>query len=843
MHPVISNYNIRTYSDPKQGTSHNQNWGIVQDSRGIVYIANQDFNTGVLEFDGTTWRHLPTAKTKSVKSLAIDHKNVLYVGAENEFGYFELTNTGGRKFVSLSDAVPDSIAFSDVWTTIVLEGKVFFQSREAIFLYENDTLTTFLPSDYFHKSFSVGNSFWVRAQGEGLLEYRNGRLVLLKGSEFFREMRVDAILPYRQDTLLIATRSSGLYTYHIASGVVAKQITALDKEWETHNIYGGSLISNDRYAFITLNNGLYVLSKDLSLLRHISRKGGLQTERVWNLLEDSEHNVWLALDKGIDRIELSRPIRKATEGAGYSGEINDIVRHIDRLYVATSQGVFEVVELASEGEEQVTEIFQNLPAFNVISWALASSGKDLFIAGNDGTYLLKDKEKRPQLLSAGSPKILHYVEGKRPLMIAAGATVEIFEPSGASWKKTFEYEDVEGDIRSLAVRKHPVTGHLDLWLGDIGTGVYQMEISIQSTTPRLESIQLYDKSNGLDEEYVFVQELEDQITVGTNKGLFRYHPDDNRFVPFSAFGAAFNNPEKQVYKTFKGIKEDYWLVMDEKVYNVYPTKNGLAVDSLRLRTLNAGIINCVYPEPNGQVWIGGYEELVQYDPFAPTNIEKSYTAIIRRVTLRNGEVLFDGHFFDPEFPEKGLLLSQPPSQAFNLSYESNDLIISFAAVRFETNLNVLYAYKLEGYEKQFSPWSADNKATYTNLKPGKYVFQVKAIDAYGIESKVGTFSFTILPPWWATWWFYTVEVGALLSLVVLSYVVNQSGTNSRLSYILTFVTIITLFEFFIMLFEGYVDNISGGVPVLKLLTNVALAVSLNPLERLFSRILERSKTG
>jgi hypothetical protein len=76
---------------------------------------------------------------------------------------------------------------------------------------------------------------------------------------------------------------------------------------------------------------------------------------------------------------------------------------------------------------------------------------------------------------------------------------------------------------------------------------------------------------------------------------------------------------------------------------------------------------------------------------------------------------------------------------------------------------------------------------------------------------------------------------------MLSYVANRSGGNSRLSHILTFVTIITIFEFLILFFEGYLDRFSGGVPVFKLIMNVVLAVSLNPLEKLFSRLLSKEE--
>src|SRR4029079_13456633 len=67
----------------------------------------------------------------------------------------------------------------------------------------------------------------------------------------------------------------------------------------------------------------------------------------------------------------------------------------------------------------------------------------------------------------------------------------------------------------------------------------------------------------------------------------------------------------------------------------------------------------------------------------------------------------------------------------------------------------------------WSPFSGNNQAVYTNIPPGGYTFRVVAKNSFGVQSQdVIAFTFTITPPFWKTWWFYTISgiivLGALI---------------------------------------------------------------------------------
>ena len=89
--PEIVNYPKTAYNG---GT---QSWDIQQDRNGIMYFAN---NEGLLTFDGTYWKLYPLPNKTIIRSIAIGADNRIYVGGQDEFGYFSPAVNGQILFQS-----------------------------------------------------------------------------------------------------------------------------------------------------------------------------------------------------------------------------------------------------------------------------------------------------------------------------------------------------------------------------------------------------------------------------------------------------------------------------------------------------------------------------------------------------------------------------------------------------------------------------------------------------------------------------------------------------------------------------------------------------------------------
>lgn len=125
--------------------------------------------------------------------------------------------------------------------------------------------------------------------------------------------------------------------------------------------------------------------------------------------------------------------------------------------------------------------------------------------------------------------------------------------------------------------------------------------------------------------------------------------------------------------------------------------------------------------------------------------------------------------FQPRIPKlfiRGIelddeILEQPES--ITLNYDENNLIISLETIYFEGPV-MNFRYKLEGHESDYF-YTSERSINYSELQPGEYVFKVAAtVDGYNYsEEKI--IKIYIAPPYWMTWWFWSI-MGILFSTII-----------------------------------------------------------------------------
>ena len=146
----------------------------------------------------------------------------------------------------------------------------------------------------------------------------------------------------------------------------------------------------------------------------------------------------------------------------------------------------------------------------------------------------------------------------------------------------------------------------------------------------------------------------------------------------------------------------------------------------------------------------------------------------------------DNNFMPPVYITGMSLLNQPQFFSKNegllkmpieyakeviLDYRQNIISFSFAALNYIHPEKNNYAYKLEGYDKDWIYTDASRRfASYTNLDPGSYTFMVKASNNDNKwNDKLATIIVTITPPFWQTWWFRLLSIFVLIGLVLIFY--------------------------------------------------------------------------
>ncbi|MCI5058738.1 MAG: hypothetical protein MRY83_21680, partial [Flavobacteriales bacterium] len=95
---------VTNFSYSKKGyDAQPQNKAIVQDYRGVIYVANDAY---LLEYDGENWHKVYESKDLRTRSLLFSRDGIMYVGLNNDFGFLKYSVSGKTVFQSLR---PDSI--------------------------------------------------------------------------------------------------------------------------------------------------------------------------------------------------------------------------------------------------------------------------------------------------------------------------------------------------------------------------------------------------------------------------------------------------------------------------------------------------------------------------------------------------------------------------------------------------------------------------------------------------------------------------------------------------------------------------------------------------------------
>jgi signal transduction histidine kinase/ligand-binding sensor domain-containing protein len=254
-----------------------------------------------------------------------------------------------------------------------------------------------------------------------------------------------------------------------------------------------------------------------------------------------------------------------------------------------------------------------------------------------------------------------------------------------------------------------------------------------------------------------------QLWIGTFEGLFCYDLKDMSFI------------QNQVANIFRdeailGIIQDdngniwistragLWGVsIKNNVYKEYTISDGLENDAFRL--------NSHYKADNGELYFGC---MIGMTSFYPDEIIKNNNT--SKVVINNFSLL-----------DKPLKFSTPIEDVHKiiLPYKDNSFIIDFVLLHYYAPKSYRYAYRLEGFDMDWSYCDASASFTkYTNIPAGEYTFIVKALNSDGVWNEATSLDITINKPYWQTWWFILSIIALSLLLLLLIIKLRTLSTNN-----------------------------------------------------------------
>ncbi|MBI3518785.1 MAG: SpoIIE family protein phosphatase [Bacteroidetes bacterium] len=721
-----------------------QNWDAVQDTVGKLYFANLN---GVIMYDGRFWKTVRLLNNASVFSLDKDNNDKIYVGGDNEFGCLQQNSNGIINYVSLSKGLSEKDKeFTTTWATHCIESDVFFCSNEKLFWYNQKTIKSFSPEgSAFHTFFKVGKHLFVREYDKGFKVFENGELHFIQGSEEFADKKVYAILNVEGNTYMVATRNDGVYILYYndknpTKSVFVKRTSLIDTWLKENELYCGSRIGENRYAFGSLKGGMIITDRAFRIISKLNSNNGLQDDAVKNIYQDSNDNLWLSLNFGIAFYENNTPITFWKKTEGVKGVVENVIIHKGNTFAATDKGLLKLNENTSKFEE--TEI-------TIGCFSLANSKEDLFIASVDGLYLYDGKQYK--LVLEEFTYSVFYDSIKNDLYVGTDYNLYKGKLAGGKYSITDKLEDI-GAVRYIASDKEG-----NIMTATANNGVFVLK-------PDGKKIHLTTKEGlpGMNENHVF--SYNGRLFISTDSGFFEWNPQSENKVVASVKLNSYSSSVMYIASAAQ-IKDEIWFQSThedkkineslEEIVSIAPDHNKFKLTTSFLNRIQGANAKHFFYDHN-KVYIGTNQGLFCYD-LQQTLKRSKFKTIISRA--------FFGVEKDSSFLENysGDFAIESP----DILYKNNQLYVYPAATSYFGPEFIKFSYYLEGADEAYSDWAERKVIEIPKINEGYYVFHLKAKNILGIESEEISFSFTILPPWYRTTWACVSYVLLLIGAVII----------------------------------------------------------------------------
>lgn len=733
---------------------------ITQGSRGIIYAGN---NLGtILEYDGSSWRTI-SATNGPIRALKTDVSGRIYVGSFGEFGYLEPDNRGAMRYKSLMDKVADGDKnISDVWSIDFFDGDVYFRSVERIFRYRDGKIKSFTnPYGWFGNLIVMDDQLFATIDHQGIiLKFNGDSLEQFFKSDDYNSLIFGASAPFSEGKKLIGSWDGGLFVFcpgninkpgkQVLERLRTPQAMANKNLLRVAEVY---FVDSGFYAART-NNGITVFDRSGREIAWLNTSNGLNSSLVETVFPDKNNVLWIGTEKGITRVDISSPMSTWYPLNEKTGTVWGIIAFNHSIYFWGINGIYRLNNREAEKIHEQT--------YGLVEFREPDHPENKHLLAINSNALVEIKNNKLVKLISLPERLLYqqiFVSKRHPdrIYLYGANGLFLIRYNNGRWVWEDNLAGIEVGIQSFSEDKNG-----DLWLA-INNNMKLIRLMPQgadSGTAGASKIylkQLYELPLTVSERWIRCFTINNRTIFGTDKGIFRFIPEQNRFVRDSSFGERFADGMHAVYTVKEGKGGSVFIA--DRVHRSDDV--GLSIPSAGGKyswydrpflawTPHIRIYDACFDE-DGSVWMVTDEGINKFDPAKDTKTPEMFNTLIREVVTGKDSVLFYG--------------SYPQTGTQELSHHFSSMKFTFSALSYEGEDQNMYQYILDGFDDEWSDWTLQVFKEYSNLPFGDYTFRVKARNIYGIESNEAHYSFAILPPWYRTVWAYSTYA-VLMVLVV-----------------------------------------------------------------------------
>lgn len=781
---------------------------IVQDRSGFVWIATED---GLNRFDGlnfVTYRNKPndpaSLLSSFVRTLYVDNSGRLWVGCINGLMLFDADKNAFNEVILYRDTmrlrphvtsiIQNSagdimVATSGQGLIVVKKGENTGHADMRLIPRLSSEFLEFIYEDFYGR-------LWIGTENNGLNLFNpsTNELTLFKhqpGKEgSISSNYITSIMEDYRRNIFIGTVNSGL-----------NQFVESNQSFRVVPVSGAN--SNDMRVvslFADNKNNLWVGTSGHGLWRYdpqaetlhphyiASTRFEVEKSKIHAITKDNEGNLWLGVFlKGVIFIPGKTnnfntiTYQQFSEKSIGSGCITAIAQDpAGLMWVGTdTDGIYKIDHrqnhisnfLINSRQQHSLPVSITSLMFDQKGILWAGTSLDGFFSFNPKTgesRFFKNQPENNNSLSNNKVQCISQDQQGNFWIGTSGGGLNKFEPATAKFTRFIHDPNNPNSLSNNWVNTVFCDSEGLIWIGTYN------RVSVYN--PKTGTFSMLSTGNGLLSNnivYYINEDSSGDIWLGTNNGLVRYNKQTNTSVFFTVNHGLSNNV---ITAFLQDNNNQLWIsthhgisclsLIDGSVVS-YFVHDGLQANEFRRKA--------AYRTKMGELFFGGINGLTW---FLPEQIHRDQH--IPGVYLTDLIVLNNSVPIGKKVGNRIILQkSIEKTDTLKLSWQHKNFSIEFSTIGFSNPERITYQYRLLGFDDNWVSTGTNNRrATYTNLKPGRYIFEVRAADAtnYSIARTLVVF---ITPPWWKTWWFKIIYAALLVFIIYAVYHYIKSKIKHR----------------------------------------------------------------
>lgn len=749
---------------------------IHQDKKGFMWFGTRN---GLNRYDGYTFdvflsvpNNPTTISDSHILCIAEDKAGNLWIGTNNGLNYLNLSSNKFKRYYT--DPNDDkSLSHNTVYS-------LYYDDQQNLWVGTESGLDRFNAEEETFEHLAI--------------------------DELLKKNRVNTIAK-NKSKLYIGTLKEGLIIYDLQSKAYEVYTGSSAQPNDIGSCYIQSLLvdRNENLWIGTHHSGLCLLRKGESLPSRYTQKNGLTSDNIRTIIEAPNGNIIVATFNGLTIIDPHTneliQYKKYGPNQGGLGHYSVISLFYDAsqtLWVGTYAGGISYYNMYGQKFRFYDMDISRKKILGIIGPVLETPAS-LYVATEGGGLLEMDKEtnlyQQYDLLS-GSRESYEYniikalcLDKNRILCGTNLGTIYSFDLNTKKFTPFFRLKEqrsiyflkrnANGQLMIGGVSQHgfsllsadgkltntfPTKGNEEVFFSDVKCAL-EVEKNVYIIGTRNGGLYYYDynthtlkqyKNNKKNEDaglipenYVtdIIRNSQNEIWIGTyGGGISRFDLETGKFISYGTQHGLLNNNVCKIVEdsdghlwisTITGISE---FDPQNEQFNNYTHHNGIRINEF---TLHAGMMlsdeRIVFSGNNG--FVSFYPQKMSFNPFIPP-------IVLKNLYVNNNLVI--------PSDVNGILDEQ---KEIILQYNQSNISIEYSALNYVFSHRNQYLYKLEGFDKDWISAGNRRMAYYTNIPPGTYRFMVKGSNNDGIWNNVGASTIIkILPPYWKTWWAYTLYI-------------------------------------------------------------------------------------